>query len=343
MAIHLSRRSLPQPGRPTRTRGVALLTAMIVVTLVATLASAMLWRQWRSVEIEAAERSRAQATWVLSGALDWARLILREDRRAGGPDHLAEPWATPLAEARLSTFLAADSSSTEDATEAFLSGKISDAQARFNLNNVVLTPAPATQQLQTLARLCDNLGLDAGVCTQLGGVLLSQSPAVPKTGAAVPKTGAAPAPQVQATGDKPLMPPSTAQLRWLGLDEASSTALAPYVTILPRITPVNINTASREVLAAAMHIDVATADRLVQARQRTPFKSVNDVQALLPGGTPQPPSGMVGVESDFFEVIGQLRIEHRVVEERSLVERRGLQVITLSRERTGVTLDARAR
>lgn len=335
MANHLSRRSLPQPSRPVHARGVALLTAMIVVTLVATLASAMLWRQWRSVEIEAAERSRAQASWVLSGALDWARLILREDRRAGGPDHLAEPWATPLAEARLSTFLAADSSSTEDAIEAFLSGKISDAQARYNLNNVALTPAPATQQLQTLARLCDNLNLDAGVCTQLGAVLLSQG------AAAGPKTGA-PRTEVKATGDHPLMPPSSAQLRWLGLDEASSAALAPYVTILPRVTPVNINTASREVLAAAMQIDVATADRLVQARQRTPFKSVNDAQALLPGGT-APPSGMVGVESDFFEVLGQLRIEHRVVEERSLVERRGLQVITVSRERTGLTLDARTR
>ncbi len=144
------------------------------------------------------------------------------------------------------------------------------------------------------------------------------------------------------TGDKPLMPPSSAHLRWLGLDEASSAALAPYVTILPRATAVNVNTASREVLAAAMQVDVATAERLVQTRQRTPFKSLNDVQALLPGGTTLP-SGQVGVESDFFEVVGQLRIEHRVVEEHSLVERRGLQVVTLSRERTGLTLPTQAR
>ena len=142
-------RTLPAAARQ---RGAALLTALIIVTLVVTLAGSMVWQQWRAVQVEAAERARTQSAWILNGALDWARLILREDRRAGGPDHLAEPWATPLAEARLSTFLAADSSSTEDATEAFLSGKISDAQARFNLNNVVLTPAPATQQLQTLHR-----------------------------------------------------------------------------------------------------------------------------------------------------------------------------------------------
>ena len=88
--------------------GAALLMALLTVALVATLASAALWRQWRNVEVEAHDRSRMQAGWVLSGALDWARLILREDARAGGPDHLGEPWSVPLQESRLSTFLAID-------------------------------------------------------------------------------------------------------------------------------------------------------------------------------------------------------------------------------------------
>ena len=128
-------------------RGAALLMAMIIVTLVASLASAMVWQQWRSVQIETAERSRAQASWILTGALDWSELILREDARAdrnkqnnGGSipyDGLDEPWATPLAEARLSTFLAADENYTGDGPEAFLSGDITDAQSRFNLMNLI--------------------------------------------------------------------------------------------------------------------------------------------------------------------------------------------------------------
>ena len=98
-------------------RGAALLTAMIIVTLVATLAASMVWQQWRAVQVEGAERARAQSAWILAGALDWARLILKEDARsAANPvDHLGEPWAVPLAEARLSTFLAADQSNTDDA------------------------------------------------------------------------------------------------------------------------------------------------------------------------------------------------------------------------------------
>ena len=40
-------------------RGAALLAAMITVTLVATLAAGALWRQWRGVEVEGAERAAA--------------------------------------------------------------------------------------------------------------------------------------------------------------------------------------------------------------------------------------------------------------------------------------------
>jgi general secretion pathway protein K len=90
---------------------------MLTVALVATFAAAALWQQWRSVEVEIAERSRVQSAWVLTGALDWARLILREDARSGGADHLAEPWAVPLQESRLSTFLASsDGAATVDPT-----------------------------------------------------------------------------------------------------------------------------------------------------------------------------------------------------------------------------------
>ena len=44
-----------------RQRGAALLAAMLTVTLVATLAAAALWQQWRSVEVETSERAGVQA------------------------------------------------------------------------------------------------------------------------------------------------------------------------------------------------------------------------------------------------------------------------------------------
>ncbi|MEY4752411.1 MAG: hypothetical protein RJA44_86, partial [Pseudomonadota bacterium] len=141
-------------SRPcTHQRGAALLTAMMIVSLIATMAAAMVWQQWRAIQIEAAERAQNQAQWVLNGALDWARLILREDardnQRLGNGDHLGEPWAVPLAEARLSTFLAADRDSSDDAPDAFLQGSISDAQARYNLRNLIRQGRTVPSELDT--------------------------------------------------------------------------------------------------------------------------------------------------------------------------------------------------
>ena len=136
----------------TNQRGAALLAAMLTVTLVATMAATALWQQWRSVEVEAAERARVQSAWLLTGALDWARLILRQDAITGGADHLAEPWAVPLNEARLSTFLSMETSSADSDRDAFLSGQITDLQGRMNLTNLIEDGKLSQPAAQALAR-----------------------------------------------------------------------------------------------------------------------------------------------------------------------------------------------
>ena len=142
--------------------GAALLAAMLTVTLVATFAAAAMWQQWRAIEVETAERARIQSAWILIGALDWSRLILREDsiaRSGDGTDNLSEPWSVPLEEARLSTFLAADRNvaqvedASTDTTNAFLSGQITDLQALLNLRNLAnegQVDATALRQFQRL-------------------------------------------------------------------------------------------------------------------------------------------------------------------------------------------------
>jgi general secretion pathway protein K len=300
--------------QPPRQRGAALLTAMAIVTVVATLASAMVWQQWRAVRVEAAERSRLQAAWILAGALDWARLILREDARSGGADNLGEPWAVPLAEARLSTFLAADKDNTDDAPDAFLSGAISDAQARYNLRNLfdAATGKVAPTQLTALKQLCEAGGISADVGERLANALAAAS---------------------IGGGDASLMPQSVAQLAWLGLDADTVHRLAPYVVLLPVRTPVNLNTASREVIAASIAgLTLGDAERLVQVRQRTPFKNLDEVRKHLPAALVLD-EAQVSVGTRFFEVRGQLRMDDRVLRERSLIERRNREVVTIRRER----------
>jgi general secretion pathway protein K len=269
-----------------------------------------------------------QSGWILTGALDWARLILREDTRAGGADHLGEPWATPLAEARLSTFLAVDRDNNADTgPEAFLSGAVVDEQSLYNLRNLVGTDGKvAPAELRALERLCEVAGLPTDTPSRLAEGL--------RAAWGSPAEGNSPA---DDDADSPLAPTRVAQLTWLGLDAATVARLEPFVTLLPVPTPVNANTASREVLLAAIDgLDLGTAERLVQARQRNPFNSVEAVQALLPEGT-KADARRVGFRSSYFRIYGRLRLDERVLEERSLVERRGadrgLEVVVLQRER----------
>jgi general secretion pathway protein K len=313
-------------------RGAALLLAMVGVTLIVALAGAMVWQQHRSIEVEAAERARGQAGWMLLGALDWSRLILREDARSGTIDHGGEPWATPLAEARLSTFLAAEkgiANVDDEGPEAFLSGSITDAQARYNLRNLVNAEGKLVDvELATLRRLCAAAGLPVDTANQLASRLLAAWTDQP-TPAGSPRD------------DHALPVKRFEQLAWLGFEPDTLKALRNSADILPTATPININTAPREVLAAVLDVDMGVAERLVQRRQRAPFELVERLKPLLPADTKIEPQ-RVAVMTNHFEVRGRLRLKERVLEERSLVLRRGsgngTEVVTLHRERLSLQL-----
>lgn len=308
-----------------RQHGAALLTAMIIVSVVTTLAAGMVWQQWRAVQVEAAERARAQSAWILAGALDWARLILREDGRASKIDHLGEPWAVPLEEARLSTFLAADAENTEDAPDAFLSGRIVDAQSRFNLTNLTVGRTVVKDQLVALQRLCELVGVSSDVAARIAEGMRAAAPPEPP-----PPGASAPAEQVT---DPPLLPRSVNQLAWFGVPPEALRALEPFMTILPAKVLVNPNTASKEVLVASIpDLDLATAERIVQSRQRAPLLSKEDLRRLAPSLPPGAEDRLTMV-SNFFEVHGRLRLDAVVLEQRSLVERSGPQVVVRQRER----------
>ncbi len=314
-----------------RQRGAALISAMLVVTLVATLASVALWQQWRYVEIESAERHRVQSAWLLNSALDWSRLILREDALTqasssaasptsptspnappaaltGSVDHLGEPWALPLKEAKLSTFLAQDQQLREGDPEVFLSGQVTDAQSRLNLANWTdAAAAKGKAQLlvpmqSAMVRLFNVLGLPRSELEFLSAAWLAA-----------------------AKGQGSLMPQNVAQLQWMGLSKASAQRLSPFIALLPESTPLNLNTASAEVIYASVPgLDLAAAKQFVQQRTQAHFENVADAAKALKVQSLDPKSH--SVNSRYFEVWGRLRMEDRTQEETALLFRNNGQV-----------------
>ncbi len=326
-------------AKPLRSRGAALLAALLTVTLVATLAAAALWQQWRGVEVEAAERTRAQSAWILIGALDWARLILAEDGRssrgtASNTDHLAEPWALPLAEARLSTFLAAADGGMETHRDAFLSGQITDLQGRLNLTRLLSAGEEGLQAYLRFERLFSLLGLPASELRLLTDTLKRANAALVAAGG----TGTLDASAQQNASGAPLMPQRFEQLAWLGVAPQTLAALRPHVVLLPRSTPVNLNTASAEVIFAAVpRLDMARARQIVSERDRGAFTDPG--KALERVGLPADTAcEWCSVNSSFFEVRGRLRLDSVGVEEVSVVQRDVAQVRTLWRSRVALTL-----
>ena len=320
-----------------RQSGAAILLALLIMTLVATLAAGMVWLQWRGIEVETAERARTQADWLLNASLDWGNLILKSQVRSTQiEDDLSQPWATPLAETKLSSFLSADGNHTEDGgPEAFLSGQITDADGKYNLYNLLLNSQNKLDEINRLAIICTAIGIPVSTATTIGaGLRESYSSQQQLTQGGQPTNGV-------------LMPIQIEDLAWYGIDPKVLKQLTPFIELLPMPpgsapTEINANTAPAEVLMAAIPgISQAQAQQLILARQGHPFHAVTDAYLAIGVGATgwQLPSGspplQVNVKSFHFEIYGQLRYEQHVIRERSVVWRPGpgqpLQV--LRRER----------
>jgi general secretion pathway protein K len=159
-------------ARKVTQKGMALIAAMVTVLVVALLASSALWIQSNRFEVESSQRQRNQALWLLTGALDWSRVILREDARSSTTDTLVEPWAVPLQEAKLSSFIRAQSNATgstasdntqdEALTEqVFLSGQITDVQSKLNFYNLLLAANVSLSTLNPVSVTGTNAGTSA--------------------------------------------------------------------------------------------------------------------------------------------------------------------------------------
>jgi general secretion pathway protein K len=135
------------------------------------------------------------------------------------------------------------------------------------------------------------------------------------------------------------MPTSVAELGWLGLSAPTLSAIAPYITLLPVRTVVNLNTAPLEVLVASVpNLTLAQARQLIQSRATQPLGTLMDALLVVTDAKVKFDPAEQGVASRFFSVTGQLRVGSNTVEEQSVLQRDGRVVKTLSRKRGLVTL-----
>src|ERR1700749_513218 len=116
---------------PESQRGVALITALVVMAIAAAIAAAMYWRDGLATRRTAAVVQGDQAMEYALGAEGWAEQILARDAKQNAQaTSLSQDWAHQLPP------LPVDGGQ--------ILGKPEDLQGRFNINNVS-TPAGQAQ------------------------------------------------------------------------------------------------------------------------------------------------------------------------------------------------------
>ncbi len=297
-----------QSASPSRQRGVAIVTALLLTTLAITIVASLFWQQQVQVRSIENQRLQLQKQWVLRGALDWARLILREDARYSLIDDLNEPWAVPLSETRLDRYVES-ASIRGNAGSAVLSGAIQDAQSRLNLTGLATRGEVNVAEVQAFERLLTALRQDPGLARATAQqVAASQRASSADSGA--------PRPIGFAQVDDLLAVP--------GFTPAVMAAVRNAVVFLPRATPVNVNTAPAEVLAARLvTLSLAEAGNIVNARRSASFRDLNDFAARLPGRPEPPPTSLAAVATSYFLVNGRVTIGEASLQVQGLVERHG--------------------
>ena len=334
-----------KPFSRTRQRGVAVVTALLLTTLAVTIVASLFWQQQVQVRSIENQRLQLQKQWILRGALDWARLILRENARLSQYDSLDQPWAVPLQDTRLDQYVENNRTDAE-AGDATLAGQMVDAQAMYNLNNLAANGVPVEKEVRVFARLLGNLRLNpslaqdaavmiaASTAKQNLGATAANPPAQkidPTTGLPMAATANDGASQMQAPAVVlPSGPPMLAMtqvedlLAVPGFTPEAVEKLRNLVIFLPRAgTPVNINTAPPEVLAAVVEgISASDAAVIVATRTTASFRNSGDFALRLPG-IPSVGGGNLGVASDFFLVNGKVRLSRAALQIQAMILRTG--------------------
>lgn len=270
-----------------RSRGAALISALLTVALATMLATQLISAQSEAIQNLSGRRDLAQARWLARGAAEWGRAILSHDARTSGIDHLGEPWAIKVPPIPIK------SGQSQDIVEGELSGEIEELNGRFNLNRLLAEDDPERLQVAVFARLLVHLGSPERDAERLALALADWVDADVVTAG-----GASEASYYAVRLDNQALLGAGTLLKVPGFSAELLTRLQPFVTVLPKRAPLNLNTAPAEVLAAELPaLGLALAQRAVTERERVPFRDLPDFNSRFPGVVVNPGCG---VGSSFF-------------------------------------------
>ena len=228
--------------------GIALLSA-ILITLTATAIIVSISHEEafsirKTSRILLMDRARLYAL----GLEDWAQIFLQKDRKDTAIDHLGEDWAISIPGLPIEGGL--------------LSGFIEDEQAKFNINNLLVSE----EWVNRFRRLCNNLDID----TTFVSALLDW---IDEDFEVRYPDGAEEHYDTYRVANRAMVDTSELLLvKHVTVEIFDS--LKPYITALPTTTDVNVNTISETVFLSLG--ENLSADSFIQERDKEEFSSIQN-------------------------------------------------------------------
>jgi len=300
-----------------RQRGVALITAMLVLALATILAVSMTRDQELAIRRGENLRNAEQAWQYALGLEAVARKRLHEDQVSGGAtDNTNENWAARLPPLPV--------------PGGVLTGKIADLDGRFNLNTLAPGAPGRDLALARFQRLLAVLGLDPGLTNAVEDWLDPDLEA--RSGGAEDYFYSGLQPPYR-TGNRLFADASELRLV-MGVDSDAWSRLERFVTALPDVaTAINVNTAPPPVLQSlADGLSRRDAEALAR-RGRAGFGTVEDFLSSEPMRPFAVPRQGLAVSSHYFRAHGVVELDGDVFHFYSLIrrDRDGLAVLRRSR------------
>jgi general secretion pathway protein K len=286
-----------------RARGAAIILAMLVAALAATVAMAIAAAQRQWINGVAAHRDQVQAQSLALAGVQWTRQVLVESS-GGGVDALNQPWALPLPAVPIEN--------------GSIEGSIVDAQGLINVNNTALPGTQGDEERARLARLFARVGVPATVVDAIAD-WVDNAPQARPNGAKDAWYAHQPVPYL--AGYAPLV--RAAELGAVrGFDDATLARARPFVTALPPGTALNVNTAPAPVLAAALPgLSPEVVTRLAAERIDRPFTNIADFRNRLPAEATITDERVFAVSTNYFLVTVRARQGEAVAQARALLKR----------------------
>ncbi|MGB5679976.1 MAG: type II secretion system minor pseudopilin GspK [Gammaproteobacteria bacterium] len=281
-----------------RQRGVAIITALLIVAIAATVSVTMSTRLQLDVRRTGNMIAGEQAYLYALAAESWSQRILKNDRQKNEIDHLGENWAMDVPPIPVEG--------------GYIRGRLTDLQSCLNLNALLEDAPDKPVARPRLERLMTNLGLDNALVQAIIDWLDNDLQTTIPDGAEDVYYMNLERPY--RTANRPIL--SISEMRLIrGFDDPRIyETLLPHVCAFGITAPININTASAEVLRSlADGISPSDVNDIVKQRTEEAFNTIQEFTSFNELGKIITSTENLSVDTEYFmltveSTIGQVRI-----------------------------------